>query len=64
VTAADVDTIEVRDATVASGDCDIFHLNIHVVLSLKELAAESLAGFDLDCDDMTLKVLLSVNWPT
>lgn len=36
VRAADVYLIEMGDATVASGDRDVFQLNVHVVLGYKQ----------------------------
>ena len=52
--AADVDAIEMGDATVALRDVDVFELAVHVVFRFDELAAVRLAGVDLNRDLMTL----------
>lgn len=44
MTSPDVDLIEMGDTAVASGNSDIFQLDIHVVLGFEELAAVDLAG--------------------
>ena len=57
-----VKSVKMGDAAVACGNGDILHLDIHVIFSFKELAAKSLTGFDLDCDDMALRCCQLVNW--
>lgn len=42
--AADVDLVEMGDASIAGGDGDVLELDIHVVFGFQELAAVHLAG--------------------
>lgn len=46
--------VEMADAAVARRHSDILELHVHVVLSLDELAAEHLAGGELERADVTL----------
>lgn len=47
--AADVDLVEMADATITSGDGDIFELYVHVVFGFEELTAVDLTGCDFKC---------------
>jgi hypothetical protein len=52
---ADVDLIEMTDATIAGGDRNIFKLDVHVVFSFEKLTAVDLTGGDLEGNDMALQ---------
>jgi len=61
---ANINLIEMANATVASGDRDIFELNIHVILGFEEFAAVNLTRCDLERDDMALRLVQQLDWDT
>jgi hypothetical protein len=61
VGAADVDLVEMGNAAVTGGDGDVLELDVHVVLSIEELAAVGLARGDFEGNNVTLGLVEELN---